>query len=122
MPLAIKLFTIMFGSWDSYKGPVKHLPFPGKETEAECRKRLPWVTSGSRFPFQLHPMSSPAGALLLFPPEQQQYSHHGSKPSAGKGTAIGMTRMVAVPLKAQQCSQPCRTQHQGSGLEEKPPC
>lgn len=122
MPLAIKLFAIIVWLMGFLQGTVKHVSFPGKETEAECRKGLPWVTSGSRFPFQLHPTSSPAGALLLFPPEQQQYSHHGSKPSAGKGTAIGMTRMVAAPLKAQQCSQPCRTQHQGSGLEEKPPC
>lgn len=82
MPWAMK----RFGSWDSYTGPVKQVPLPGKETEAEHRKQLPRVTSGSRVPFSSSTVCpSQLRLLLLFPPERLQCLHHGSEPSVGKG-------------------------------------
>ena len=66
MPWAMK----RFGSWDSYKGPVKQVPLLGKETEAECRGQLAQVTSGSRVPFTSStPCPAQLPLLLLFPPQ-----------------------------------------------------
>lgn len=62
--------TKRFGSWDSYTGPVQQVPLPGKETEAECRRQLPRVTSGSRVPFTSStPCPAQLPLLLLFPPQ-----------------------------------------------------
>lgn len=64
MPWATK----RFGSWDSYTGPVRQVPLPGKETEAECRETAAsghvWLQSPF---FQLYPVSSPAAASAPVP-------------------------------------------------------